>query len=430
MGIKGRKERALMRRGFYAQEALLRRESINELAFKRRSLGVLNENQLEIPFEKESVEDLVGIYSRCNRDREEGKEKESIYCRLKEVLENLDVTQKYETLESINTIYKFFKPKKVDNRSVFLATMNAILKNENVDNAIRLISEFLTNSEFVDSKIKKALLDLRKLGSEIGVEGLQQTTYGGLPLEDFLKNVRYTEYVKYEKSFAGPNLSVMGGRSKIDVKDFYGTVLNLYEKYKNKTETPEYIEELNFVAKTIFEQILNTDVKDLLYKADLKVENNLVYNGQVIIPSGSHLEVKKMDYAVDSYYSEYLAIYKKSDIQEIAFEPDFKKTYNILIDKIYQLLEKNGDFIIKKIQSDITGIIFDKNLIVLRDDIEFYWSNKGQRNCDEHRLSVRFRIKNSEINAYIYDSRTHNTELQMVEITLNPKNKQICPLLF
>jgi hypothetical protein len=70
--------------------------------------------------------------------------------------------------------------------------------------------------------------------------------------------------------------------------------------------------------------------------------------------------------------------------------------------------------------------MFDKNIIILKKDIEFYWSNKGQRGCDELRLSIRFRVMNPEITGYIYDSKTHSNQLTPQEISLNPKTKVFC----
>ena len=81
---------------------------------------------------------------------------------------------------------------------------------------------------------------------------------------------------------------------------------------------------------------------------------------------------------------------------------------------------------INKISDNVDGIMYDRNIIVLKRDIEFYWSNKGQRGCDERRLSIRFRIKNSNVTAYTYDSKTHSNQLVPQELDIDVKPKVFC----
>jgi hypothetical protein len=177
---------------------------------------------------------------------------------------------------------------------------------------------------------------------------------------------------------------------------------------------------------SVSKAVLNTDIEDLLFKSDLKVKSDLMVGEDVIIPQGSSIEVKKFDYEIDSYFSEYFAIYKNSDIPEIAYEEDFKDLYNYIIDSIFKNVEKNGQYMINKISDNVDGIMYDRNIIVLKKDIEFYWSNKGQRGCDERRLSVRFRIKNPNIIAYTYDSKTHSNQLIPQELDVDVKSKVFC----
>jgi hypothetical protein len=58
-------------------------------------------------------------------------------------------------------------------------------------------------------------------------------------------------------------------------------------------------------------------------------------------------------------------------------------------------LESNPDAekYLDKVKSQIGGIIYDYQTIVPTEYIDLYWSNKGQRGCDEKRLSIRFKIK-------------------------------------
>jgi len=430
MAVNGQKERALKRRGFYVQEALLRRQALNEVKQKPKNQRTVDGKQLTL-FDIERLIDEESIKYKCDSDKSNGKEKTSIYCRLVEVLSELGELQKNEVLNAINTIYKFLtKDLKKDNRAVFNSLIESLLKNENIPNSMKLVANFIDKREFADTKMRKALIDLRNAGIKGDDTAIKSISYGGMSLDDFLKNIRYSEYIKYEKSFEGVNLKLIGGRSKVDVKGFYDIILNLYEKYGEDIKSTNFIEETNKISEKLFDAIANTDSKNLLYKADLQSNTDLKYGDRTIIPAGAFLEVKKMDYDSDSYYSEYLSIYKRSDIPAISKEPGFKNIYNILIDKVFLLLQKKGKQLIQKIQKDINAIIFDRNLIVLREDIEFYWSNKGQRGCDEHRLSVRFRVKNTEIIGYVYDSVTHSPQLKKVFLSLNEKEKTFCPLSF
>lgn len=404
MAIKGHKERALLRRGYHIQEALLRRPNLNETSFLRRNL--INESVEE----KEELK----LYQLCGKETALGRPN-SVYCVLSKILDELPNDLAEETYQAIITIYNFFKPKEKDNRVVFTKTIEAVLKNENPGNALRLIAKFLTDKAFKEDDVKKALIKFRN------EESVPQNQ-----LEDFLKKARFKEYSKYEESFASENFELLRGVSKLShgqinpetgkSESFFKLVLAVFEG-----KVP-----LDFFINSVAEAVLNTDVEDLLYKSDLNVKKDLKVGDEVIIPAGSSIEVKKFDYEIDSYFSEYFSIYKNSDIPEIAHQEDFKNLYNQIVNGIFKIVQKKGQFMINKISNNVDGIMFDKNIIVLKKDIEFYWSNKGQRGCDELRLSIRFRVMNPDIMAYIYDSKTHSNQLTPQEISLNPKPKVFC----
>lgn len=404
MAIKGHKERALLRRGYHIQEALQRRPILNEVSFLRR-------NNI-----KESVSENteLKLHQLCGQDTASGIQ-DSVYCSLAELLDNLPINLAEETYQAILILYKFFKPLKKDNRVIFTKTIEAILKNENPGNALRLIAKFLIDKDFKEDGVKKALIKFRN------EESVPQDQ-----LEEFLKKARFKEYSKYEESFEGENFELLRGVSKLShgqvnletgkSESFFRLILAVYE---GKVD-------LNFFVEAVAEAVLKTDVEDLLYKSDLNVKKDLKVDQTVIIPAGSSIEVKKFDYEVDSYFSEYFSIYKKSDLPEIAHQEDFKNLYTKIINGIFNIVKERGQFMINKISNDVDGIMFDKNIIVLKNDLEFYWSNKGQRGCDELRLSIRFRIKNSEITTYVYNSKTHSDQLIPQEISLNPKPKVFC----
>ena len=73
---------------------------------------------------------------------------------------------------------------------------------------------------------------------------------------------------------------------------------------------------------------------------------------------------------------------------------------------VNQLLKSNDGGLIDLIRQNLAGIIFDNNRFVRIEDIDLYWSNKGQRKRD-HRLSIRFRVNPSDgLKTYIYNKDT------------------------
>lgn len=404
MAIKGHKERALLRRGYHTQEALQRRPMLNEVSFLRR-------NNI-----KESVSENteLKLQQLCGQDTASGIQ-DSIYCSLAEILDNLPTNLAEETYQAILILYKFFKPLKKDNRVIFTKTIEAVLKNENPGNALRLIAKFLTDKDFKEDDVKKALIKFRN-----------EETVPQDQLEEFLKKARFKEYAKYEESFEGENFELLRGVSKLSHGQVNPETGKSESFFKLILAVHEGKIELNYFINSVAEAVLKTDVEDLLYKSDLNVKKDLKVGQTVIIPLGSSIEVKKFDYEMDSYFSEYFSIYKSSELPEIAYQTDFKNTYNEIIKGVFNIVKEKGQFMINKISNNVDGIMFDKNIIVLKNDLEFYWSDKGQRGCDELRLSVRFRIKNSDITAYIYDSKTHSDQLIPQEINLNPKPKVFC----
>mgnify|MGYP000132274003 CR=1 FL=1 len=72
----------------------------------------------------------------------------------------------------------------------------------------------------------------------------------------------------------------------------------------------------------------------------------------------------------------------------------------------------------------MSGIIYEGDIIIPSEYIQLYWSNKGQRGCDEKRISIRFRInpEYSEVKAYKFiDSDT----LESVNFTVPNQEKEL-----
>jgi len=103
--------------------------------------------------------------------------------------------------------------------------------------------------------------------------------------------------------------------------------------------------------------------------------------------------------------------------------------YNELINRIYVWLTENKNAIsyLQKVKSQIAGIIYENNLIVPIENIDLYWSNKGQRGCLEKRLSIRFRIKPNIDNLKVYRYQGNGKVVGVVNnVPKKDRNKIIC----
>ena len=95
---------------------------------------------------------------------------------------------------------------------------------------------------------------------------------------------------------------------------------------------------------------------------------------------------------------------------------------------LYLWVKSYGNKFLNNVSKSINGIIYDENIIVPTENIEFYWSNKGQRGCDELRLSIRFRIKPqiTKINAYKYTKGSNVLEKFIFEVKQKDTEQIIC----
>jgi hypothetical protein len=104
--------------------------------------------------------------------------------------------------------------------------------------------------------------------------------------------------------------------------------------------------------------------------------------------------------------------------------------YNELIQRLYEWLISSNEATayLEKVKSQISAMIYEYDIIVPINYIELYWSNKGQRGCDEKRLSIRFRIKKDAGDSLQTYKFIDESELKPIvkPITSNEKEKVIC----
>jgi hypothetical protein len=400
MAIKGHKERALLRRGVHVQESLKRRvDVLNESALLRRLIT--------------EEEDLVKISKLCGDDVSNGIV-DSVYCKLFNILNEIPSDLVGEIHKSIDDIYNFYRNRiTTDNRTLFRKTIEVILRNENPGTAFKLVATYLLDSTIdIDEKISK-LRSFIKVGGGIEEDAL----------DDYLRQVRSIEYTNYENSFVGDNFDILRGY----VKFSHGHDESAFHKIVAGVLTKKYT--LDAVVKTITKVILSTPVEELVGKADLKLKVDLISDddGEPVFYSGDPIEVKKMDYKTDSYFSEFFAIYKNPEyFSEFANNQQFRNVYNTIIDGVYVELKTKGDHLLDTIWNSVKGIVYENNRMVKMDDIELYWSNKGQRGCDDHRLTIRYRLNRSNVMSYLYNG---SNRLRPEPINTNySEDEKFCPI--
>jgi hypothetical protein len=335
------------------------------------------------------------------------------YCALSQLSSILEPSLVPKLHYNIDKIYSFLRRDlKYDNKVKFHSLMKTILEYDDPANTMNIIVDFIEDTDSVD-EIANALDRFRKSG-EVSESDI----------EEFLRKVKSAGHQEYERSFYGEHFKK------------YSTRVVL--KYRTEEENKSILERVEDVIDgkydvkravgILYQNITGNYSSEEMIKSDLECIKD-VYNekGDVVIEAGNYLEVKKIDYAADSYLSEFMAMYKSSKLPDYAHEPKFVNTYNQIIDGLFELFQKRKD-ILEDIQRSFAGIIYDDRIFIKNDDIELYWSNKGRSNClKDHRLSIRYRIKNPVLLGYVYEG---GDVLKPKPIKINvPTQKIFCPII-
>lgn len=386
--------------------------------------GVIKENQTSLLDDPEFYDintKTLKLGKLCARDIKDNKtptinmggQMYSTYCALTQLSNILEPSLVNKLHYNIDKIYNFLRRDlKYDNRVKFHSLMKTILEYDDPANTMNIIVDFIEDTDSID-EIANALDRFRKSGE------VNQSD-----IEEFLRQVKSAGHQEYEKSFYGEHFKKYSTR--------------VFLKYRTEEENKSILERVEDVIDgkydvkkavgILYQNIVGNYSSEEMIKSDLECIKN-VYNekGDVVIESGDYLEVKKIDYAADSYLSEFMAMYKSSKLPDYAHEPKFLKTYNQIIDGLYELFQKRTD-IIEDIQKSFAGIIYDDRIFIKNDDIELYWSNKGRSNClKDHRLSIRYRIKKSNLIGYVYEGGDVLTP-KPIKISL-PSEKIFCSII-
>lgn len=351
----------------------------------------------------------------CDRDKSTSNisAKHSIYCGLHKLEKELDQTLSDRLGYNIDKIYNFLRGGKVyDNRVKFHALMKVILEYSDVVTTTNIIVDFIEGTD-TPSEALKALDKLRTT---------RYVSKSGL--EDFLREVKFLGHLEYEKSFHGEHFKDHRTSLQLNYTD---KVYSLFKDYITKIDNGELT--VKEAAYEMFSMLMNVNLTNLV-KSDLTCIKD-VYDdeGNVIIKKGDFVEVKKMDTGLDSYLSEFMSIYKNSDISQDGKKPKFRNKYNQIINEIYLLIKTSpkGQKVLETIHENMSGIFYDDKTFVKMGDIELYWSNKGRSSCkSDYRLSIRYRIKTKKAMVYRYEGG--DVMVKKIVDRIPTTDKQLCKI--
>jgi hypothetical protein len=334
--------------------------------------------------------DLGDMVNKIENTKSNPRQHQSIYCQLYQLQNNLNKNLATRLVKDISDIYSNLRPGILDNRTKFHRLVTILMEHDTPANSINMVAEFIRKAKDSD-ETEKMLNALRRDPS------LSNTK----KIESFLDDIKSSVYTQYEKSFVGDYFNrnttflKLEYRSSEDEKDLVSLIIDVLNK-----ET-----KVSAVVNKLYSVIRNNYNPNNMNKGDLICKKPILdINDNIIINLGDLVEVKKMDHQADSYLSEFLAIYKNKNLPEITKTNKFLKVYNEIINGLYKMLSVDGLDILDDVMDRFAGIMYDKNKFIEKKHIELYWSNKGMYNCKQKRLSIRYRVKDSNIIVYEFDS--------------------------
>ena len=361
------------------------------------------------------------IYYLCNQATKR-KLKSSPFCDLKTYYDQTPAKEK--VLSAILTIHKFLVEGTHGlNRGVFPKLVRIALNTEDPAQTLYIIAEFINDKTYDKDETK---IKLKKYKGK---------DYAPLNLDDFLTVIRSKEYSQYEDSLTKNELKLTRTVLQLEYNctdDIDMTLIKLLEVIKKSDDDKKY-EKFNEIFNKVTDclySFMNSDDKVIKADALYDLESPMMYDGKPVIVPGDYIEIKKMDPEVDSYLSEFFSIFKQSKLAKTK-KKDYIILYNYFVDMLFEWILTNGEVYRQKVLDGMSGIIYDNNVFVPRDQIDVYWSNKGQRGCDERRLSLRFRLKPGLKNmvGYVYEPGKGVDSLTKTEVRDLPqefKERNVC----
>jgi len=360
----------------------------------------------------EQLNELAKRYSSTTQKLCYNQKQNKPFCKLYEMRKSLSADDKVELDVAMDDLDRYFRFKNV---GMFPIIVDLAVKDEGrTISYLKLISDFVWDDDYDDTETKR-IINRQKNRKDIDIEDVA----------DLAKQARTAEHQRYEQRFVGDHFEKKSTFLRLNHycdDDAKETLFNILTQVKSEERTLDIV----------FDQMTRCIEKSLTQgtyylKADIVSKKDLTYEGEVIFPSGTHFEVKKMDPFIDSYLSEFFSIFKETE--KIQFKGEYVQMYNELIQRIFEWLQSSAvaEDYLEKVKSQIGGIIYEYDTIVPIEYIDLYWSNKGQRGCDEKRLSIRFRIKEKTNEIKTFRFRNQDELIPMVKnVPYNEKQKVIC----
>ena len=359
----------------------------------------------------EGYEKTPRIHSLCEQSKKR-KVDNSPFCRLEDLRSNIKSEHLISRLdEAIEILDAFFIRK---NNGSFPSLINKALEDEGrTVYFINSVAEFIQDPEFNNDQTKRKLIKVRK-SSDLPVD-----------YDSLLTQVRYKEHQKFEKDLEGTEFKKHTTSLSLSYKcgetENTSTFLDLLKKVTNKEITLSW---LLFQMKGCIARSMNNG--NGFIKSDVKSISDLYHESKLIFPKDSIFEAKKMDPLIDSYLSEFFAIFKNKAAIEV--KGQYIDLYREVIKNVFNWISVKGVDYLNKVRDNMAAVIFQGNIVVPIEYVELYWSNKGQRGCDEPRLSIRFRINPQYTSITAYKYTNGNSELEKVEMKVERQDteKIIC----
>lgn len=404
-----------------------KKEKIDESKFNK-FVSLLNE-QIEYE-EKNNL-----IYRLCDQAIKR-KLKTSPFCKLKDYYENSPAKEK--TLEALEIIYDFLViDDKGVNQGIFPKIVRSALISTDATQTLYIISYFIKTEKqkIEDNKNKhKTEKDLERQKLFNKLKTYKGKKFAPLNVDEFLRQLSSVGFSEYEESLTKHELKQYRTSLFLDYScadDINQTLLKLLAIIKKEKPENKYDRFNDIFSKVTacLESFMNTTESAIKADAVYELDYPLMYDGVPVIKTGDYIEIKKMDPEVDSYLSEFFSVFKQS--KNKSKKRDFLILYNFFVDMLFEWILKNGDGYKQKVIDNMSGIIYDNHIFVPKDQIELYWSNMGQRGCDERRLSLRFRLKPGlkTMVGYIYEPGKGEESITRTEVRDLPaefKERFVC----
>jgi len=212
---------------------------------------------------------------------------------------------------------------------------------------------------------------------------------------DLLENYEYNDLIIYANKFNSQDSNLN--------KILY--ILDEISKSKFYSDGDDVISKV--ISSLKFEFYFNFSNDNV--KADLKLKETLIYEDRankkvyVVAKKGSDIEVKSNLYNKPYYLSEFFKIDHSDKNNNIIIESlskiprikDTNSSFKILMSSLATNLSNtikatNGNQIMEHLIKNMGGMIFNNDIFIKKEDINFYWNNVGY--AGKSRLSLYYEV--------------------------------------